>query len=74
MTEPEPEQPVPPYKVRRDLRVSQAAHRLDVSERTVRRWILSGKLPGAYRPGGEWRIPAEDVEALLGRTVEPVEA
>lgn len=46
------------------LTIKQAAERLDISDRTVRRWIADGKLqaekvPGPYGP--EWRIPAAAV-------------
>lgn len=46
------------------LTINEAAEQLDVSPRTVRRWIQAGKLtaakvPGPYGP--EWRIPVEAV-------------
>lgn len=29
-----------------------------VSERTARQLVADGKIPGAFRLGGQWRIPA----------------
>jgi excisionase family DNA binding protein len=54
------------YKPRVTITIPQAAQRLGVEPRTVRRYIASGKLP-AYRIGGEGfiRINADDVERLL---------
>jgi excisionase family DNA binding protein len=40
------------------------AELLQVSERTVHRWIRSGALP-AYKPGGDWRIGESDLESFL---------
>jgi excisionase family DNA binding protein len=50
--------------------IREAASRLNVNPRTINRWIHKGelqaiKLPG--RAGGEFRIPANEVEKLLGR-------
>ncbi len=46
------------------LTIEEAAHRLGVSTRTVRRWIKSGRLPADLTPGvygPEYRIPASAV-------------
>src|SRR5215204_6550846 len=40
----------------RQLSLSEVAGLMGVSERTVRRWIKSGKLR-AYKPGRDYRIP-----------------
>lgn len=34
----------------------QFAAEVNIDERTVRRLANDGKLPGAYRIGGQWRI------------------
>ena|SRR5215212_8432778 len=48
----------------RHVPLSTVAGRLGVSERTVRRWIQSGKLK-ATRPGRDYRIPESAVRALI---------
>lgn len=53
--------------------LEEVAERLQVSERTVRRWIKSGELP-AYKPGREYRIIPSDLDAFLeARKVRPDE-
>lgn len=44
--------------------ISTVARRLDVSEKSVRRYIERGRLP-AYKIGGQIRIAEEDVRAFL---------
>ena len=44
------------------MTVSQAAYHFDVSERTIRRWIESGKLT-ASREDGQWIINSADTPA-----------
>lgn len=39
------------------LTVKEAAHLLNVSERTVRRWIEAESVPYVELPGGGYRIP-----------------
>jgi excisionase family DNA binding protein len=51
--------------------VTQAASFLRVSERQIRRYIGSGRLP-AYRLGRAMRIRPEDVERLLAPVGGPV--
>jgi excisionase family DNA binding protein len=46
------------------LSLEDVAERLKVSDQTVRRWAKSGRLK-AYKPGLEWRIAPEDLEAFL---------
>ena len=45
------------------LTVGEAAGRLGVCSRTVRRWAARGRLPGSFRVGGarrgNWIIPFE---------------
>lgn len=53
----------------RHLSLSEAAQLLDMSERTVRRWIKSGKLK-AYKPGRDYRVP----ESAIGKMMEESEA
>jgi excisionase family DNA binding protein len=47
----------------------EVAERLNVSRRTVYRWIQAGELSahklGPDRPGVEWRIGEEDLERFL---------
>lgn len=38
--------------------IQQTAIRLGVSERSVRRWAMEGKIPGAHKSGRDWLIPA----------------
>lgn len=47
------------------LKVSQAAQLLNVSERTVRRWIEKDKIPYLELPGREYRIPQGALLASL---------
>ncbi len=48
----------------RFLSLEDVAKRLQVSDRTVRRWVKDGKL-AAYKPGREWRIRPSDLEDFL---------
>jgi|SRR5215217_5561363 len=48
----------------RNLSLSAVAGTLGVSERTVRRWIQSGKLK-AYKPGRDYRIPESALRQLV---------
>lgn len=48
----------------RFLSLEDVAERLQVSDRTVRRWVKDGKL-AAYKPGREWRIRPSDLENFL---------
>jgi excisionase family DNA binding protein len=48
----------------RHLALSEVAGFMGVSERTVRRWIKSGKLR-AYKPGRDYRIPESAVRDLV---------
>ena len=57
----------------RFLSLEDVAERLQVSDRTVRRWVKDGKL-AAYKPGREWRIRPSDFEEFLEtRKVRPTE-
>src|SRR5215212_4143788 len=58
----------------RHLSLSEVAGLMGVSERTVRRWIHSGKLK-AYKPGRDYRIPEGAVRELVEESeVYPKEA
>lgn len=46
------------------LTIPQAAEVLQVSERTVRRWIDRGELI-AHRIGRQWRISQMDLETFI---------
>jgi predicted site-specific integrase-resolvase len=56
-----------------DLDVKEVADRLEVSMRTVTRYIELGYFPNAYKLNpfasrrAEWRIPQEDVDAFRGK-------
>jgi excisionase family DNA binding protein len=53
--------------------LEDVAERLQVSDRTVRRWIKGGDL-AAYKPGREYRITPEDLAKFLeSRRVRPGE-
>jgi excisionase family DNA binding protein len=51
------------------LSSTQAASLLGVaSANTVKNWLEGGHFPGAFQtPGGHWRFPREDVEAVKMR-------
>lgn len=46
------------------LRVAEVAALLRLDVKTVRRWIVEGRLP-ATRPGRDWRIARADLRAFL---------
>lgn len=47
-----------------DLTITDAATATNKDRRTIRRWLDSGRFPGAYRlNGGDWRIPVADLLA-----------
>jgi excisionase family DNA binding protein len=48
----------------RHLSLSEVAGAMGVSERTVRRWIKSGKLR-AYKPGRDYRIPESAIRTFM---------
>jgi excisionase family DNA binding protein len=48
------------------MRLSKAAAILDVSVRTIKRYIQRGVLHGVKLPGGDWRVYADEVYALIG--------
>ena len=48
------------------MRLSKAAAILDVSVRTIKRYIKKGKLHAVKLPGGDWRVYADEVLALIG--------
>jgi predicted site-specific integrase-resolvase len=44
----------------------EVGRRFRVDPKTVARWLAAGKFPGAFKtPGGHWRVPSGDVDALL---------
>lgn len=49
------------------LTVAEVAARLGIDERTVRRWILSGRLPAVQLggPRAPVRIPSDELRAWL---------
>ena len=48
------------------LSIRAVADHLDVSIKTVRRWIARGDL-FAFKVGGQWRIDPDDLERFLWR-------
>ena len=46
------------------LTISQTAQHLQVSEKTIRRWIWGGELI-AHRIGRQWRISEADLQAFV---------
>jgi len=56
------------------MKIPEAARRLELSERTVRRHIKRGELSSVFL-GGVYRIEEEDLEAFVeGRRVKPPQA
>ena len=52
-----------------DLTVAQVAELLNRPESTIRDWLDSGRLAGAYKRGRVWRVPRAALESQrLGRT------
>ncbi len=48
------------------LKISEVARRLDVSDKTVRRWIERGELP-VHKLGHSIRISEADLSAFLAQ-------
>jgi excisionase family DNA binding protein len=46
------------------LTVTDLAHHFDVSRVTILGWIRDGRLPGAYRDGNLWLVPASALAAF----------
>ena len=47
------------------LEVAHAAHRLGVSQDTIRRYVRDGKLPAIRLPGNHLRIEPADLSAFI---------
>lgn len=47
----------------------QVAEALGLHERTVRRWVIAGKIQHHKSPGGRWMIPARVVEEILAARI-----
>ena len=50
--------------------ISKAAKLLDVNPQTLRRWDRLGKITCVKTQGNQRRIPKEEIERLLGRSIE----
>src|SRR5919198_1403048 len=50
------------------LTIREVASLLRMKPDTIYRWARSGRL-GAVKLGKEWRIPASELEAMIGRPV-----
>ena len=57
----------PAGRRQRLLSIAAVAKDLDVSEKTVRRWI-EGRLLAAHQLGRQWRVSDEDLQAFLAAT------
>jgi excisionase family DNA binding protein len=56
------------------VKIPELAHRLDVSEKTARRYVKEGKLPSVFI-GGAFRVSEEDLKEFLeGAKVNPGKA
>ncbi len=56
------------------LKIPEVARRLDVSEKTARRYVKAGALPSTFI-GGAYRVTEEDLEAFVHRAeVKPEDA
>ena len=53
-------------QVKKMLSIRAVADHLDVSIKTIRRWIKCGDLL-AFKVGGQWRIDPDDLERFLWR-------
>ena len=49
----------------------QAALRLGISYPTMKQWLYRGKVKAAKTPGGHYRIPEAELDALLYKAVDP---
>ena len=47
------------------LTISEVCEKLRLAERTVYEMVRNGRLPGATKVGGSWRIKTEVLEAWL---------
>lgn len=50
--------------------ITEAVDLLDVTRVTVSNWILSGKLSGAFKLSGEWKIPLSAIENMAKNSTE----
>lgn len=48
------------------VKASDVAEALDVSRKTVSSWIRDGRIKAIRTPGGQFRIPAEELDRVLG--------
>jgi excisionase family DNA binding protein len=48
------------------LRIREVAAELGLAAKTVRKWILTGKLP-AVKLGREWRVESEELAIFIAR-------
>lgn len=46
------------------LTISESAKRLNIAERTLRKWLREGILPGA-KMGRIWRVDEKDLEEFI---------
>ena len=53
------------------LKLNEAARELGVSYPTIKQWIYRGKLKAIKTPGGHYRIPESELDALLFKAKRP---
>ncbi len=46
------------------VKAKEVAERLNVNPRTVKSWLLKGKLKG-YKVGGQWRVKESDLDSFF---------
>lgn len=49
------------------ISITEFAAKFEVSERTVRNWCSTGRIPGAYLVGKTWNIPSEATPPVKGK-------
>ncbi len=53
------------------LSTGQASKLLSVTPDTILKWVKQGRLPALRTPGGHYRIPEEDINAVINSRAEP---
>ena len=74
---PVPSQPPPKCLIllpadKESFTTKEAGHILTIHQDTIRRWINTGHLKAFVLPGGEWRIPRQEIIRIGGNTVKVI--